>query len=373
VERPVPRPFTEMSPQSRLTFPLSQRIAVDKQAARALHKEFLQRRFGADCHARLSYEDCHAELTPKARKLAKVPSMMTTSRTVAQQIAIRDLESIDDLTQLKAVEKEVWGMSDDDTVPLTLAIALIAAGNIFVGAFDNSQGKTEDGNDRLVGFAFGFLGREQGRTTLHSHMLAVLDAYRHLDLGARLKHAQRERAMAMGVDEMTWTYDPLQSRNAHFNFSKLGVVSDTYKVDFYGPETSSMLHRNGTDRLWVRWMLNSRRARDRAEGKNTRVETLDAMKLLAPLVRFDPSGRPGRADLEESLSRQRVSIEIPGDILAVEGADMGVAREWRDATRWAFREALQAGFFVSDFCRSIRGQQGPGAYLLLRGTVSELI
>jgi predicted GNAT superfamily acetyltransferase len=278
------------------------------------------------------------------------------------------------------VEKEVWGMSDDDTVPLTLAIACKAAGNIFIGAFDKTSAldkndKTEDDRDRdkLVGFAFGFLGREHGQTTIHSHMLAVLDAYRHLDLGARLKHAQRERAMAMDIHEMTWTYDPLQSRNAHFNFSKLGVVSDTYKVDFYGPQTSSMLHRNGTDRLWVRWVLNSRRVRDRIAGKNARVETLDAMKLLAPLVRFDPSGRPGRADLAESLSRQRVSIEIPGDILAVERADMGLAQEWREATRWAFREALKAGFFVSEFCRSIRGQQGPGAYLLQRGTVSEFI
>jgi len=294
------------------------------------------------------------------------------SRAGAQQIGIRDLKSIDDLSQLKALEKDVWGMADEDTVPLTLAIALKAAGNIFVGAFDKDIDKDKD---KLVGFAFGFIGREHGQTTIHSHMLAVLNAYRHLDLGSRLKQAQRERAMAMGVHEMTWTYDPLQSRNAHFNFSKLGVVSDTYKTDFYGPETSSVLHRNGTDRLWVRWVLNSRRVRDRLVGKSTsaRVETLDAMKLLAPLVRFDPSGKPGRADLAESLTRQRASIEIPGDILEVERTDMGLAREWRDATRWAFREALKAGFFVAEFCRSIRGQQGPGAYLLQRGTVSELI
>ena len=292
------------------------------------------------------------------------------SRGAAQQIGIRDLKSIDDLSQLKAVEKEVWGMTDEDALPLTLAIACKAAGNLFVGAFAKEKDK-----EKLVGFAFGFFGREHGQTTIHSHMLAVLDAYRHLDLGSRLKQAQRERAMAMGVHEMTWTFDPLRSRNAHFNFSKLGVVSDTYKVDFYGPETSSMLHRNGTDRLWVRWILNSRRVRDRLTGKSTnaRVETLDAMKLLAPLVRFDPSGRPGRADLAESLGRQRVSIEIPGDILHVERTDMGLAREWRDATRWAFREALKAGFVVAEFCRSIRGQQGPGAYLLQRGTVSELI
>ncbi len=295
------------------------------------------------------------------------------SRGAAQQIGIRDLKSIDDLSQLKAVEKEVWGMTDDDTLPLTLAIALKASGNILVGAFDTAKGSGKDKDDKLVGFAFGFLGREHGQTTVHSHMLAVLEGYRHLDLGSRLKQAQRERAMALGVHEMTWTFDPLQSRNAHFNFSKLGVVSETYKVDFYGPETSSVLHRNGTDRLWVRWMLNSRRVRDRLAGKNSRVETLDALRLLAPLVRFDPSGKPGRADLAESLARQRVSIEIPGDILEVERTDMGLAREWRDATRWAFRESMKAGFFVSEFCRSVRGQQGPGAYLLQRGTVSELI
>ncbi len=297
------------------------------------------------------------------------------SRSAAQQIAIRDLKSIDDLTQLKALEKEVWGMADEDTVPLTLAIALKAAGNIFVGAFETAKDSKNKDKEKLVGFAFGFLGLERGQITLHSHMLAVLDQYRHLDLGSRLKQAQRERAMAMGIHEMTWTYDPLQSRNAHFNFAKLGVVSDTYKVDFYGPETSSMLHRNGTDRLWVRWILDSRRVRDRISGKNvnTRAETLDALRLLAPLVRFDPSGKPARANLADSLARQRVSIEIPGDILEVERTDMDAAREWREATRWAFREALKAGFVVAEFCRSIRGQQGPGAYLLQQGTVNELI
>ena len=279
-------------------------------------------------------------------------------------ITIRDLQSIDDLNQLRAVEKEVWGLADDDTLPLTLAIACQAAGNIFLGAFDKNK---------LAGFAFGFLGRERGQTIIHSHMLAVLDAYRHLDLGLRLKQAQRERALAMGVQEITWTYDPLQSRNAHFNFAKLGVLSDTYHVDFYGPETSSMLHQNGTDRLWVRWGLNSRRVLDRLAEKSTktRAEILDALRLLAPLVRFDPSGKPGRADLAESLARQRVSIEIPSDILAIERDDMGLAREWREATRWAFCEALKAGFFVAEFCRSIRGQQGPGAYLLERGTVGD--
>lgn len=282
-------------------------------------------------------------------------------------------------------------MAGEDAVPLTIAIALKASGNIFLGAFEERQEgakpgqrdkpeREKSGKEKMVGFAFGFLGREHGQTTIHSHMLAVLDDYRHLDLGAKLKHVQRERALAMGVHEMTWTFDPLQSRNAHFNFAKLGVLSETYKVDFYGPETSSNLHRNGTDRLWVRWLLASKRVRDRIGGKNLgkdggtsgRAETLDALRLLAPLVRFDGKGKPARSELGEALGRERVSIEIPGDILAVEAADMGLAREWREATRWAFRESLRAGFFVSEFCRSMRGQQGPGAYLLQKGGLGEL-
>ncbi len=290
--------------------------------------------------------------------------MTVTTPTALPKILIRDLVSIEDLRQLQRVEKEVWEMGDEDSLPMTLAIALQAAGSIFIGAFDG---------DRLVGFAFGIFGREHGQITIHSHMLAVLESHRQHDLGQKLKQAQRERAIALGIREMTWTFDPLQSRNAHLNFEKLGVVSDSYKVNFYGPETSSVLHRNGTDRLWVRWLLDSQRTRDRAAGKDGRGETLDALRLLAPLVSFNGDGRPSRGDLTESLGRQRVSIEIPGEILEVERTDVGLAHEWREATRWAFTEAIGAGFYVAEFCRSIRGQQGPGAYLLERGSTDEAV
>jgi len=60
---------------------------------------------------------------------------------------------------------------------------------------------------------------------------------------------------------MTWTFDPLQSLNAHLDFAKLGVVADAYKINFYGESTSSFLHKigTGTDRLWVTWLLDSER------------------------------------------------------------------------------------------------------------------
>jgi len=286
------------------------------------------------------------------------------SEAPSKSVTIRDLQSVEELGQAEVVEQEVWGLVDRDVMPLALMIATKAAGSVWIGAFDGPK---------LAGFAFGFLGMEAGHLTLHSHMLAVRESYRDLNLGYKLKLAQRDRALAMRVSEITWTFDPLQSRNAHLNFGKLGVVSDIYKIDFYGPETSSILHQNGTDRLWVRWPLASRRVRDRLQGKEYRPEVLDAFSRLQPLVQFNGDGKPLRNDLPAALARQRIAIQIPSDISAVEQKDPGLAREWREATRWAFTEALRAGFFVAEFARTVRGKQGPGNYLLEKGTVAEYV
>jgi predicted GNAT superfamily acetyltransferase len=276
------------------------------------------------------------------------------------RINIRDLHTIADLEAVLRLEREVWDFEDADVTPLALAIAMKAAGGLWVGAFDG---------DVLVGFAFAFPSLEQGRTGFHSHTLAVRPSYRSHGVGYDLKLAQRQRAMALGITEMTWTFDPLRGRNAHLNFCKLGVISDSYRIDFYGSQTSSPLHSNGTDRLWVTWHMAQPRVAERLkhhdqQDKNRRVEVLDALRHLDPLVRFNGDGKPAEADLASALSRQRSAIEIPGDMDRIEREEKDLARQWRLATRRAFTEALKAGFIVKEFCRSVRGQQGPGAYLL---------
>ena len=286
-----------------------------------------------------------------------------------KSIVIRDLQGFDDLKQVEAVEREVWGSADIDVLPVTVSIALKESGNIWLGAFDGRE---------LIGFAFGFLGLHHGRPNLHSHMLAVRSPYRETDIGFKLKLAQRQRVLATRIhdirlDEITWTFDPLQSKNAHLNFAKLGVVSESYKPDFYGIETSSVLHRNSTDRLWVRWSIASRRVEDRLRGKSNRAEMLDALSTVLPLVQFNGEGKPVRRSLDDALMRQRIVIEIPSDIGGVEQNDPALARQWREATRWAFGEAVKRGFFIAEFCRTVRGQQGPGAYILEKGTVEEYV
>ncbi len=308
-------------------------------------------------------------VAPLAGSCAFAYSVALQAMSPSKSIVIRELASFDDLKQVEGVEREVWESADVDVLPLAVIIALKEAGNLWIGAFDGAH---------LIGFAFGFLGLHHGRPNLHSHMLAVRAAYRDTDVGYKLKMAQRElvaatRVHGIRLDEITWTFDPLQSRNAHLNFAKLGVISETYKPDFYGPETTSSLHRNSTDRLWVRWPIASRRVEDRLRGKENRTVMLDALSTVLPLVQFNGEGKPVRTSLEEAEIRQRIAIEIPTDIGALEKKDPAVARDWRQATRWAFVEAIKRGFFVAEFCRMVRGQQGPGAYILEKGSVGEYV
>jgi predicted GNAT superfamily acetyltransferase len=270
---------------------------------------------------------------------------------------IRELTTIADLKHALELEKEVWEIEDADVTPLTLAVAAQASGSLWLGAFDGEE---------MIGFAFALPSMEHGKIGFHSHTLAVRASYRDQNIGYRLKLAQRERALARGIQEMTWTYDPLRSRNAHLNFSRLGVICNSYRVDFYGPLTSSPMHTNSTDRFWVTWHMADARVEGRIKGKDSRAEVIDALRHIDPLVRFNADGRPVEGDLLQALARQRIAVEIPGDIDRIERTDRELAREWRSVTRRAFSASIDARFVVTEFCRSIRGQQGPGAYLLER-------
>jgi predicted GNAT superfamily acetyltransferase len=278
-------------------------------------------------------------------------------------IIIRDIEHIAEMRAVEALQKEVWGVSDIDVVPALALKPAVEVGGILVGAFDAG---------RLVAFAYGFAGHEGRRLIIHSDMLAVQPAYRERGLGYELKLAQRERALAQGVAEMTWTFDPLQSRNAHLNFRKLGVISDRYRINYYGEETSSFLHQNiGTDRLWVRWPLDSERVSRRLEGERPGPDLSSIIDGAARLVRAGPDGSPRLNQLGEGAPREHALIEIPGDINSLQRQNLALATAWREATRRAFGEALAAGYVVREFYRPTAGGQGSGTYLLSYGRSNE--
>ncbi len=280
-----------------------------------------------------------------------------SSATEESSIVIRDIELIAEMRDVESLQKEVWEFDDRDIIPLSILAATRENGGILVGAFEGSS---------LIGFAYSFIGLEDEQIVHHSHMLAVRPVYRNLNLGYKLKLAQRDRALAQGITRMTWTFDPLQSLNAHFNFAKLGVVADAYKINFYGETTSSFLHQigNGTDRLWVTWPLDSSRVRERLQTKDRSRAANPGLAAIACLVQVGPNNAPQRGRAPEIGGQNNISIEIPADINALQLDSPELAMKWREATRWAFSEAISSNYQVDDFCSASRNDQSVGVYLL---------
>ena len=267
---------------------------------------------------------------------------------------IREIDSISEMKALEELQKEVWGWDDLDTMPLMNFIVMKEVGGSLIGAFDR---------EKPVGFVFGFVGCDEGKIVFHSHMLAVLPEFREQGIGRKLKLAQRQQALAKGFNRITWTFDPLQSPNAYLNFSRLGVIATKYKVNFYGEQTSSGLHRYiGTDRLWVSWFLESNRVSQRLEcGSNAKPYHSDLRKLVS-LVQTGSDGWPLSRPL--AAVDEQVVIEIPADIGLLQQQSPQLAVAWRNATRSAFTEAFAAGFIVEEFYRLDRHGEAVGCYLL---------
>jgi len=286
--------------------------------------------------------------------------LTVSSATEKQSIVIRDIELIVEMREVESLQKKVWACDDRDLVPLTMLVATKEVGAILVGAFDEPS---------LVGFAYSFVGYERDRAVHHSHMLAVTPSYRNFNLGYKLKLAQRERALAQGITRITWTFDPLQSLNAYFNFGKLGVLADRYETNFYGEETSSFLHQigSGTDRLWVSWPLDSQRVREKMETVASWKETLGEPEQIVSLVRVSADNLPQRNDSAEVLGQEKLIVEIPADINTLQREKPELAARWREATRWAFTEAIASGYLIDDFYGASRNDQAVGVYVLSYG------
>ncbi|HVF46237.1 MAG TPA: hypothetical protein VNA17_01585 [Pyrinomonadaceae bacterium] len=263
---------------------------------------------------------------------------------------------------MRAVEDlqvAAWGDAERDVVPMNQLVAARYVGGSLIGGFDHQT---------LAGFVYGFYGHIDGELVHHSHMLAVLPRWRGHDLGFRLKLAQREAVLADGfTNRITWTFDPLQSVNAHLNFTKLGVLSDTYKVNVYGDNSASFLHQNGTDRLFVTWLLDSPRVLDILKAPPQKPE--EDQGEIVQLLRISASNSPVKGGPLDDLSRAAsVSIEIPLDIDRIENNDSGRAREWREQTRYAFTRALDAGLVVADYRITVTKC---GTYILRRGSLED--
>jgi predicted GNAT superfamily acetyltransferase len=226
-----------------------------------------------------------------------------------------------------------------DLIPDHFFQISVHTGAIALGAFVDGA---------LTGYVYSFPADFGNIRCQHSHHLAVLPESQGLGLGKALKWAQRDEARKRGIDLLTWTYDPLQARNANLNLHVLGVVGRTYLRNFYG-ETPTLGLEDGvpSDRFLVEWWIKSPRVRSRAKRTGLPPEAGKIPAVLARDPREDgPPGVPGEPDL--GLKSPRLLVEIPKKIKDLP-AGSGLIAAWQTAARRAFEAYFKRGYLLDDF------------------------
>ncbi|HEX8144430.1 MAG TPA: GNAT family N-acetyltransferase [Pyrinomonadaceae bacterium] len=243
-----------------------------------------------------------------------------TERAGPAQIEMRECATIEEYEACVRLQREVFGGPEIEISPRRHLIASRRAGGWTLGAFDLGE---------MVGFVHLMAGVRGGQEIIgYSHMMAILPSYQNRGLGARLKWAQRERALREGRSYITWTWDPMQARNAHFNLNRLGATVSSYGVNFYGTDyvapAEGTTERTGidSDRLFADWDLNSPRVVERALALST-VE-------------------PGAG---------ASAIEIPADWRALLASDAKTARREQLRVREEFKSAFASGLVCAGFDR----------------------
>jgi predicted GNAT superfamily acetyltransferase len=277
------------------------------------------------------------------------------------ELRFRDLHTADEFRQVMALEQEVWGFTDlNDMVTVPVFTITTKRGAILIGAYDAT--------DRMVGFVYSIVGMKDRQVLQWSHMLGVLKEYANSGLGRLLKLAQRDRALARGYDLIEWTFDPLQTLNAHLNFAKLGVIAEEYHRNVYG-ESTSVLHKGTpTDRLVAQWWIREPHVERRvapADGLPVRAtDFADA----APANITRPAGQwLSNADLFLARDERRVVLEIPMGFTEMQREAPALALEWRMQTRDIFEAYFRRGYRVVDFFLDRPGQRG--RYVIARKDV----
>jgi len=276
-------------------------------------------------------------------------------------ITYKQLKTLEDLIPCEGLQETVWKFNKSDIIPPRFMRVLCKHGGVAMGAFDD---------DKMIGFVFGVPAIHYEKPSQHSHMLAVLPEYRNHNVGYKLKIAQREEALSRNIDLITWAFDPLQSKNAHLNINKLGIIACSYDINLYGESSSSKLHSGlGTDRLLAEWWLVSDKVKT-IIGRHTHdaVKKPPAKGLNINRTEHDEQGFLVPVEPDLALTDDVLLLEIPDDIDKMKASNIKAAHRWRELIQKAFLHYFDAGYYVNSLQVEREGNTRRVCYVLERLT-----
>lgn len=284
-------------------------------------------------------------------------------------IEIRPVQTHNEYRAVEQLQQDVWGRSSIALVHTSVLLTAQKNGGLVLGAFERgARPESNLGNSvGLVGFVFGFVGLTATGTVKHcSHIAGVLPRYQGQGVGYQLKLEQRKRVLAQGIELVTWTFDPLESRNAYFNLRKLGATCCTYWPNLYGIMRDALNADLPSDRFQLDWHLASdhvvRRLHDAAPAPSLASLQADGALLLNP---NPPETLP---DLAARVAKgaERLLVQVPLSFQTIKSTDMEEAQRWRLHTRDLFTAAFAGGYMATDFF--VEGEQ---SYYLLENQSDE--
>jgi predicted GNAT superfamily acetyltransferase len=223
----------------------------------------------------------------------------------------------------------------------------------------------ETSGGRTAGFAYAFPALRGGTPHLHSDMLAVLPEYQQRGVGLRLKWAQREDSLSRGLALITWTFDPMQARNANLNLRRLGATATEFLENFYGVTTASLHHGLPTDRLLVRWDLAAPRVQElTAQGEPPRTVTAPPVPRINE-VKWQ-AGWPVSSEPRLDLEAPELLLEIAPEWDILCRAAPRVADAWQTKVRQALQSYMARGYVAADFAPTQEGGRRRPLYVLRR-------
>ncbi|MFD1387251.1 GNAT family N-acetyltransferase [Oceanobacillus oncorhynchi subsp. oncorhynchi] len=242
-------------------------------------------------------------------------------------IQCKELKTMAEMEQMQELEGRIWGMA---TIPTHQTLTAVKNGGIMVGAY---------ADDQLVGFSYGFAGFDNGKSYLCSHMLGMDQAYRSQGIGKMLKQKQREIAIRKGYDMMKWTYDPLETRNAYLNLTKLNGMCNTYIENCYGNMQDGFNKGLPSDRFEIHWHLKSPHVMEQQSVNTENATTLNTLT-------FNQEGLPVFTKEKEplELTEYSYSVRVPKDFQGLKAASQELAMDWRLKTRELFQNLFEAGY-----------------------------
>ncbi|WP_077602671.1 GNAT family N-acetyltransferase [Oceanobacillus sojae] len=266
-------------------------------------------------------------------------------------IQYKELKTMAEMEQIQDLEGRVWGMT---ALPTHQTLTAVKNGGIIVGAYADGE---------LIGFSYGFAGFDNGKSYLCSHMLGIDAAYRSRGIGEMLKQRQREIAIRKGYDMMKWTYDPLETRNAYLNLTKLNGICHTYIENCYGEMQDGFNKGLPSDRFEIHWHLKSPHVVEKQSVNTGNPRTLNTLC-------FNQESLPvfhKEKELAE-LTEYSYSIDVPKDFQGLKAASQELAMDWRLQTRELFQKLFTAGYAAVQ----LKAYENYGKYIFVKKDILDL-